>query len=224
LATFDLPSGSGDLVLRLALTPPQLWGTLISLLVALAIGIVLVSRLQAELPAGEKLMVAAAALSYLLLAAVLLGGLVWPNGYVRETQPVNANLANVVELQAFSAKGDRFRPGDTVPVTLYWLALEALDQDYKTFLHLTDAEVTRQPTQHDDDPGGDFTPTTRWLPGELVPDSHTLTLPQDLPPGRYHIWADMYEYPSVTNLDVLSSDLPNDGKRVLLREIEVVAP
>jgi len=224
LATFDLPPGSGDLVLRLALTLPQRWGTLISLLVALAVGVVLVSRLQAKLPAGEKWLVAAAALIYVLLAAVLLGGLLWPNGYVRETQPVNANLADVVELQAFSAKGERFRPGDTVQVTLYWLALEPLDQDYKTFLHLTDAEVTRQPTQHDDDPGGDFTPTTRWLPGELVPDSHTLTLPRDLAPGRYHIWADMYEYPSVTNLAVLSADLPNDGKRVLLREIEVVAP
>jgi hypothetical protein len=224
LATFDLPPGSGDLVLRLALTPVQRWGTLISLFVALSIGVAMVSRLQSKLQAGEKAVVVAVALCYLLLAAVLLGGLVWPNGYVRETQPVNANLADVVELQAFSAKGERFHAGDTVQVTLYWMALETLDRDYKTFLHLTDAEVTRQPTQHDDDPGGDFTPTTRWMPGELVPDSHTLTLPQDLPPGRYHIWADMYEYPSVTNLDVLSADVPSDGKRVLLREIQVVAP
>ncbi|MGD8626943.1 MAG: hypothetical protein PVJ34_20580 [Anaerolineae bacterium] len=224
LATFDLPPGRGDLVLRLALTPPQRWGTLISLIVALAVGVALVSRLQLESGSGEKAVVAATALSYLLLAAALLGGLLWPNGYVRPTEPVNANLADVVELQAYSAKGERFRAGDTVQVTLYWMALEALDRDYKTFLHLTDAEVTRQPTQHDDDPGGDFTPTTRWMPGELVPDSHTLTLPHDLPPGRYHIWADMYEYPSVTNLTVLSSDLPNDGKRVLLREIQVVAP
>jgi hypothetical protein len=194
------------------------------LIVALAVGVALVSRLQLESGSGEKAVVAATALSYLLLAAALLGGLLWPNGYVRPTEPVNANLADVVELQAYSAKGERFRAGDTVQVTLYWMALEALDRDYKTFLHLTDAEVTRQPTQHDDDPGGDFTPTTRWMPGELVPDSHTLTLPHDLPPGRYHIWADMYEYPSVTNLTVLSSDLPNDGKRVLLREIQVVAP
>jgi hypothetical protein len=82
-------------------------------------------------------------------------------------------------------------------------------------------EVTQQPTQHDGDPGGDFTPTTRWLPGELVPDTHTLTLPPDLPAGRYHLWADMYQYPSVRNLEVVSAEVPTDGKRVLLGEIQV---
>ena len=107
-------------------------------------------------------------------------------------------------------------------LTLYWMALTELNEDYKTFIHLTDAEVTRQPTQHDGDPGGEFTPTTRWLPGELVPDSHSLTLPQDLPPGRYHLWADMYQYPSVRNLSVVSAEAPTDGKRVLLGEVQVV--
>ncbi len=160
----------------------------------------------------------------LLLAAILLASLLLPNGYVQATNAVNANLEDVVELQAFTADRNRYRPGDTVEVTLYWLTLRDLDQDYKTFIHLTDAEVTTQPTQHDDDPGGDFTPTTRWLPGEIVPDTHYLTLPEDLAPGRYHLWADMYEFPTVRNLLVLSAEAPTDGKRVLLSEIEVLAP
>ena len=232
LATFDLPAGSGPLTLRLALTPAQQWGTLISLVASLAVGVALAAQLQIlrsrstrhPLPRSEWALAVVLAVCCLLLAAVLLASLVLPNGYVRATTPVNANLQNLVELQAFSADSTRYRPGDTVAVTLYWIALSELAQDYKTSVQLTDAEVTRQPAQHDDDPGGGFTPTTRWLPGELVPDTHYLTLPNDLSPGRYDIWADMYEFPSIRNLVVLSSDLPNDGKRVLLTRIQVVAP
>jgi hypothetical protein len=232
LATFDLAPGSGPLSLRLAFAPAQLWGSLISLLTALLLGVGLIIQFRnpnsdqsLSGPKGsERTQTLLAIACTSLLAAILLASLLLPNGYVRATSPVNANLEDVVELQAFTADRSRYRPGDTVEVTLYWLTLQGLDQDYKTFIHLTDAEVTTQPTQHDDDPGGDFTPTTRWLPGEIVPDTHYLTLPEDLVPGRYHLWADMYEFPTVRNLLVLSAEVPTDGKRVLLSEIEVLAP
>jgi hypothetical protein len=230
LATFDLSPGSGSLVLRLALTPAQLWGTLISLLAGVAVATGLVFRLHLLRSAPDTddgpetgwRAVAGLALGYALLSVILLGSLIMPNGYVRDTQPVQANLENLVELQAFTIEDDRYRPGDTIHLTLYWMALTELNEDYRTLIHLTGAEVTGQPAQHGGDPGGEFTPTTRWLPGELVPDSHSLTLPQDLPPGRYHLWADMYQYPSVRNLSVVSAEAPTDGKRVLLGEVQVV--
>ncbi len=226
LARFDLPPGQGPLTLRLALTPPQWGGMLLSLITALAVGPTLIAvcgfrRRGSGCPAVPGFVGAA---FYLLLAAILLAGWLWPNGRLRPTQPVRANLANLVELQAFEIDTLRYLPGDTVEVTLYWVAQDALEQDYKTFIHLTNAEVTRQPTQHDDDPGGSFTPTSRWLPGEIVPDTHYLPLPADLPPGRYNLWADMYEYPAVRNLVVLAADAPTDGRRVLLTQIQVVAP
>jgi hypothetical protein len=229
LAAFDLPPGSGSLVLRLALTPAQQWGTVVSLVAAVAVAAWLVFQLQLLWSAPgvrvwstkEGRRVGGLALGYALLSVILLGSLIMPNGYVRDTRPIRANLENLVELQAFTIEQARYHPGDTIHLTLYWMALTKLDEDYKTFIHLTDAEVTRQPTQHDGDPGGEFTPTTRWLPGELVPDTHSLDLPVDLPPGRYHLWADMYQYPSVRNLSVISAEAPTDGKRVLLGEIQV---
>lgn len=229
LATFDLSPGSGSLVLRLALTPAQRWATLVSLLAGVALAAGLVFRLQllrsapemADGPETGGRVAAGLALGYALLSVILLGSLIMPNGYVRDTQPVQANLENLVELQAFTIEDDRYRPGDTLHVTLYWMALTELNEDYKTFIHLADAEVTRQPTQHGGDPGAEYTPTTRWLPGELVPDSHSLTLPQDMPPGRYQLWADMYQYPSVRNLEVISAEAPTDGNRVLLGEVQV---
>jgi hypothetical protein len=222
LAAFDLPPGRGPLRVRLGFTPSQLWGTVGSILVVVAVGVGLVARFQTLVLRSS--LPALLAACCLLLAAILIGSLVLPNGYVRKASPINANLQDSVELLAFTADWTTYQPGDRVEVTLYWRALHNLNQDYKTFIHLTDADVTRQPTQHDDDPGGDYTPTTRWLPGELVPDTHTLTLPADLAAGRYHIWADMYEYPTVRNLTVVSADAPTDGNRVLLGEVWVVAP
>jgi hypothetical protein len=227
LAAFDLPPGEGILSLRLALAPAQRWGSLLSLLAALAAGVLLLARYQqlraASSPraGGGQL---ALALPTLLLAAALLGSLALPNGYLRAPTPAGANLEDLVRLQAFELPEDRYLPGDTVTLTLYWIPLVRLGEDYKTFVNLTDVEVTRQPAQHDGDPGQGFTPTVRWLPGELVPDEHSLSLPGDLAPGRYRLWAGMYQFPSLQNLAVVSSDLPHDGTRVLLAEIEVVAP
>jgi hypothetical protein len=150
--------------------------------------------------------------------------MVLPNGRVQAVQPVGANLEGKVELLAYAKDAARYAPGETVSVTLYWLALHRPEQDYKTFVHLTDADFASQPAQHDGDPGGGFSPTTRWLPGEIVPDTHHLVLPRDLASGRYLLWAGMYAHETVRNLAVLSADVPTADDRVLLGEIEVESP
>jgi hypothetical protein len=220
LAAFDLPASRSPLITHLGHTPPQLWGTLISLGAALAVSMTLVARSQVR---GRKQPLPLAA-SYLLLAAVLVASLALPNGLVRAVKAANANLEDVAELLASTTDQTAYRPGDTATVTVYWRALRTPDQDYKTFVHLTDDALTRQPSQHDGDPGGGFTPTTRWLPGELVPDTHPLTLPTNLTPGGYLLWAGMYEHDTIRNLAVRSSEAPTADNRVLLGEIEVVAP
>ncbi|MBN1659296.1 MAG: hypothetical protein JXA93_12905 [Anaerolineae bacterium] len=227
LVAFDLPAGSGHLVARLALTPAQLWGTLISLATALALAVGLIAGLQSPASTRYHLSYIVPTACALLLAALLLGSLLMPNGHLADVRQVNANLEDTAELLAFRlARGDGavYHPGDRVEVTLYWRALRPPTYDYKVSVQLTDVAVTRQPAQHDGDPGGGFTPTTRWLPGELVPDTHTLALPDDLAPGRYRLWAAMYQFPTVRNLVVKSSATETDGQRVMLAEIEVIAP
>ena len=120
--------------------------------------------------------------------------------------------------------GKQYRPGETVVVDLYWLGLRPETRNLKSFVHLTDADLTRQPAQHDGDPGGGFTPTSRWFPGELVPDAHSLVLPENLAAGRYRLWAGLYEFATLRNLDVVSAGVPVVDNRVLLGEIEVSAP
>jgi hypothetical protein len=228
LASFSLPTGAGSFSLRLNLTHSQKWGTLVSLAATLLMAAALLVRNRlsnARIGLGALLL----AVCYLLLAAVLGASLLLPNGVLRPVQQVNANLEDTVELLAFTTDGANYQPGDTIDATLYWRALRSLDQGYKTFVHMTDVGVTRQPAQHDGDPSGGFSPTTRWLPGEMIPDTHHLVLPTDLEPGRYLLWAGMYEYDTVRNLSIVGDDgigTPEDGGdgRVLLGEIEVAEP
>ncbi len=225
LAGFGLDRRSGSLPVRFEHTPTRIWGSLLSLLAALAAGVALVAQYQmpASRDSRRRPAVLALAAGFLLPAALLIAHLVLPNGYVRAVHQVNADLEDRVELLAYITDEMSYHPGDTVSITLYWRALRGLAQDYKTFVHLTDTAMTRQPAQHDGDPGGGFSPTTRWLPGEVVPDTHHLALPEDLAPGRYRLWAGMYEYEPLRNLTVLSADVPATDGRILLGEIEVTA-
>jgi hypothetical protein len=218
LAAYNLPPGTVSLALRLGHTPTQRWGTLISLAVSLAVGVALVALHQ--LSASRSTLILAGC--FLVLTAVLLASLFLSNGYVRATNPVNANLENAVELLAYATDRPEARVGTTLDVTIYWRSLRTLAQDYKTFVHLTDPGLTRQPSQHDGDPGGEFTPTSRWLPGELVPDMHRLSLPADMAPGRYLLWAGMYEFDTLRNLSVLEAEVPVADGRILLGEIQVL--
>jgi hypothetical protein len=230
LATFDLPAGDRSLSVRLGLTLSQRWGAWISLAFCLVAGIVLVSRYQLDRARSARPAIRpylgslTLAAGFLLLAAVLIAHLALPNGYIHQVTPVNADLEDTVELLSFGTDRAAYHAGDAVEVTLYWRALRSMDRNYKAFVHLTNADMTAQPAQHDGDPGGGFSPTTRWLPGELVPDAHSLALPADLAPGRYRLWAGMYESETVRNLTVFSSSVPSSDNRVLLGEIEVTAP
>ena len=84
-------------------------------------------------------------------------------------------------------------------MTLYWLALRETGQDYKAFVHLLgpDGSVI---AQHDGDPVGGYTPTTRWRPGEIIVDRHVLPLPEGLPAGEYGLRAGLYQVDPLRNL------------------------
>ncbi len=61
-------------------------------------------------------------------------------------------------------------------VILYWMALTPLEEDLTAFVHLIGPDGEKI-SQHDGPPGESFSPTTRWEPGEIVPDRHLIPLP-----------------------------------------------
>ncbi|MBK8904656.1 MAG: hypothetical protein IPM53_25985 [Anaerolineaceae bacterium] len=69
-----------------------------------------------------------------------------------------------------------------LPLTLLWRAEAEVPTSYRVFIHLVNADGQIL-AQADGEPANWTRPTTGWVPGEYIPDTHTLTLPPDLPPN-----------------------------------------
>jgi len=90
-------------------------------------------------------------------------------------------------------------PGDTVRVTLFWKPMQKMDRRFSSFVHLNDA-TGKTLSGHDHQPGGDYYPTEKWKPGEVLLDTHTLPLPKELTTGEYQLATGLYVWPSMERL------------------------
>lgn len=133
------------------------------------------------------------------------------------TQALDVTFGDDLRLIGFDAPAEA-RPGQEVIVALYWKAERSLDEDYTSFVHLL-GEGPEPLVQADGQPrSGDY-PTSLWLPGEVVVDRKTLTLPADLSSADYTLAIGLYPAPGAPNLTPGASD---DGHgRLVLTRIEV---
>ena len=63
--------------------------------------------------------------------------------------------------------------------------------DYTVFVQLLNS-AGQVVAQVDAPPLAGTAPTTTWLPGEILTDPYTLTLPADLSPGDYRLITGLY--------------------------------
>ena len=84
-----------------------------------------------------------------------------------------------------------------VRIDLHWAVRENLPADYTSTVQLLDANGAKI-AQDDHAPGGTYYPTSRWKPGEILLDSHILTLPADQQPTT--LLVGMYVGPDFTPL------------------------
>jgi hypothetical protein len=106
--------------------------------------------------------------------------------------PVAVQFGDEIRLNGYALRGEALPAGDIVQVTLFWEALRPIDQRYKVFLHLVDAEG-RLVAQRDSEPGGGLALTTNWRPGEPIVDNHGLLVPPETPPGTYTLRLGLYD-------------------------------
>lgn len=78
--------------------------------------------------------------------------------------------------------------GEAITVTLAWQATATGGSPLRSFVQLVDESQARAVSDHPMAP-----PATSWIPGEWIVDTHTLTLPPDLPPGRYRLIVGLYD-------------------------------
>jgi hypothetical protein len=94
------------------------------------------------------------------------------------------------------------RAGDTLPVVLYWRALEPLETNYSVFLHLDAPDGTTYASADEVNP--EDIPTSHWPPALYVRNPLSLNLPADLPAVRYTLSAGLYDPESGERLPVHS--------------------
>ncbi|MBN2470472.1 MAG: hypothetical protein JXN59_07095 [Anaerolineae bacterium] len=112
-----------------------------------------------------------------------------------------------------------YRPGETVSLSLLWLALEAPESDYNVgvFLVGPSGAIVERHTA----PQGGFRPMNTWQAGSYVRDNHALLLPADLPPGQYAIWVKVYVWQTGEPLSVQGDYADPDGTAAILATIAV---
>jgi hypothetical protein len=183
---------SGDLALitaDAAATTSQLsfrFGPSAAWLIAAALAIVAASVWAALAWKNRKTRIAGV---ILVIAAIIfaLNGL-GVGQRTSQPKPAQTALGDAALLIGYDV--ERARGEDAAEVTLYWLCLRQMATNYKVFVHLLDPDG-QVVGQHDGDPVGGFTPTTRWLPGEIIADRHRIALPAGAE-GEYGLKAGMY--------------------------------
>ncbi len=133
--------------------------------------------------------------------------------------PLDARFGDTIHCAGYDLSQAIFRPGDTVPLTLYWRAERPIEKSYTVFVHLVGAQfnpkhspsnplwgqVDRAPTP----------PTTAWLTGEIVPDAYRIAIDADAPPGKYQVVIGMYDAATGARLSTESGD------SISITEIEI---
>jgi hypothetical protein len=193
LVSVDVPSGVHALRVAFGPTPTRKAAAILALVSAILWGLLAWRGRRSGRGLG-------AAAVILWLAALLFGlNSLGVGQRSWQPMPVQAGVEDVALLVGYDV--ERARGEDALDVTLYWFALRDVGIDLKVFVHMLDGDG-QVVAQHDGDPVGGFTPTTRWRSGELIADRHRLPLPPGLPEGSYPLEAGMYQFQPMRNLQV----------------------
>jgi hypothetical protein len=100
-------------------------------------------------------------------------------------------FADQIQILGYDVDLGNARPGGNVDLTLYWRALAEMDSSYTVFTHLLDSDGQKV-AQQDNPPVNGTYPTTLWLPGEIIADPFSISIPADVGPGDYTINVGFY--------------------------------
>lgn len=144
-----------------------------------------------------------------------------PSGVRFSAQPViahpaNFNFGNRLRLLGYAQTGEQ-------QVTLFWQALQPLDEDYRVSLVLRDT-LGQSWGQWDGRPAAYLHPTDRWREGQIVFGRYDLSLIPGSPPGDYGLEVGVYTEADPIGLDVLDEAGAPQGKRTMLGSVRLSVP
>jgi 4-amino-4-deoxy-L-arabinose transferase-like glycosyltransferase len=114
-------------------------------------------------------------------------------------------------------------PGEEIPVTLYWEAIEPFNQNYSIFLHLVNSHDL-VPAQRDALPGMGAL-STQWLtPGQKWSERRMLTLPESTySPDQTAFEVGLYDLVTGKRLEAVSAEGQIIGDRVRFGQLNIQA-
>lgn len=106
--------------------------------------------------------------------------------------PLGVNLNDQIMLEDARISQLRYRPTDSVAVTLRWRSLAPIGESYKVFIHLLTPDMGTLVAQRDIEPLNGLRPTNSWALDEIINDPHQVPLPENIPAGTYQIRVGLY--------------------------------
>lgn len=135
---------------------------------------------------------------------------------------LDVNLDNKVFLKACDLENDSLKPGEVLRLTLYWRALQPMQENYTVFVHVVRADGAIL-VQRDVQPRDGTHPTSAWVTDEWVADPHELFIPSDAPSDIYWLKVGMYSPATMQRLPVVDPGQATALQdSVLVKELRVV--
>ena len=135
--------------------------------------------------------------------------------------PVDINFGDKIKLVGYGLNGEEWHPGENLLVTMYWEALEDLDEDLWLLMRLVHRRGYDLTFKDGCPSGGRYT-TDHWKQGDVIPSVHRLRIPGDAEKHPYRLTLSMHPFDSEEWLPILNEQGQVTGDIVILRLISVV--
>ncbi len=122
--------------------------------------------------------------------------------------PTQADFGEYLRLTGYSVKtslagADVVRPGEAIEVKLSWEVLQAMNDDWSVFVHLSDPVLNAPVAQRDMYHGQGLRPTSLLTAGERITTYYQLTVPETTAaPASLDIIVGLYDFESGERLPV----------------------
>jgi hypothetical protein len=127
-----------------------------------------------------------------------------------------------IELVGYDLPEKQVRPGATLSVVLYWRALNDVEKNYQSFVHIAQPLNVAWAQEDHLNPGG--LPTTRWPLDKYVWDEYDIYVPPQTPPGEYKINVGLYLLSSGVRLKRQDGDQQRGADSIVIDSILVAGP
>lgn len=176
---------------------------------------------------GELQVVAQARLNSTLLGSVRVLPRDTPGSTINDAvmQPRSEGFGKQIQLVGVSVPTQKFRAGETVPLTLFWQTDAPIPTSYTVFVHLLGTQ--NNPSQNnflwgqvDRLPLDGKLPTTAWRPGQTIADPYRVQFQADAPRGVYQVEIGLYDATG-TRLPLLDANGNAAGDALIVGQVEI---